>query len=201
MSIKTKIPSTELIDDLAKSALQGNTSALVNLKRINKQLVKTANQALTRLEKSGFTRYAYSRAVSYTETITGKSRFTTSEKYLEDVGDIVRNIRELKTFLNSKSATVSGNRQIDKEILETFELKGIRIPKESQDEFFDFLNSDEWEILKKDYVGSDQLVEDIARASNVKGANFENIINELSKIVSDKNQTYDIALEKLGVKL
>ena len=201
MSIKTKIPSIELIDNLGKSALEGNASALVDLKRINKQLAKRANQALTRLEKAGYTRYSYSRAVSYNETVTGKSRFTTSEKYLEDVGDIVRNIRELKYFLDSKPSTVRGNREIDNEIIETFELKGIRIPKESQDEFFDFLKSDEWEILKKDYVGSDQLVEDIARASNVEGANFENIINELSKIVSDKNQTYDIALEKLGVIL
>lgn len=201
-----KIPSEDLINDLGKQALTGTAeeraSALKNLERINKQLTKAANQALTRLEKAGFKRYAYTRATSYTETVTGGKRFTTSKQYLEDVGDLVENIRYARKFLNSKSHTVRGNKIIDKEILDAFRAKGMKIPDNKADEFFDFLNSDEWETLKRDFVGSEQIVENMIEASNIEGQNLEDIFAELMNLVDNKDDTtYDIALEKLGVKL
>lgn len=200
-----KIPSEDLINDLGKQALTGTAeelaSALNNLERINRQLTKAANQALSRLEKAGFNRYAYTHATSYTETITGGKRFTTSKQYLRDVGDLVDNIREARKFLTSKSHTVRGNKSIDNEVLDSFRQKGMNIPDSEKDAFFDFLNSDEWETLKRDFVGSEQVVENIIEASNVEGQNLKDVFAELMRVVHDKDQTYDIALEKLGVKL
>lgn len=174
----------------------------------NKALAGVANRRLTNLEKAGFERWAYDRAITHIESIDGKgaSRFN---KNLTDIVDLQLNIQEMSKFLNSKSSTVAGNRDIDKEIINAFrnksinlgeDVKFLKIKKVDVNAFIDIIKSDAWEELKKYHVSSEALIDDMIRLSNLteNKVSWEQVLNEYEKVASG-DITYDVALENLGV--
>lgn len=204
---KKKIPYTQPITaqqalTLRAKAKLGDESALQELIDRNKALAKRANSALARLEKSGFTRYAYDRAISYTESEFGMRRFTTSREKLPWIEDLQINIQEMSTFLSSKSSTISGNKAIDKSIVDAFRMKGVNIPKGQENEFLDLIASDDFETLKKAYVDSGTIIMDMVRLTNDSDykVSISDIQKAFSKVV-DNEATYDVALEELGYKI
>lgn len=174
----------------------------------NKALAGVANRRLTNLEKAGFERWAYDRAITHIESIDGKgaSRFN---KNLTDIVDLQLNIQEMSKFLNSKSSTVAGNRDIDKEIINAFrnkslnlgeDVKFLKIKKVDVNAFIDIIKSDAWEELKKYHVSSEALIDDMIRLSNLteNKVSWEQVLTEYEKVASG-DITYDVALENLGV--
>lgn len=204
---KKKIPYSQPITaqyalTLRAKAKLGDKGALNELIERNKALAKRANNALSRLEKAGFTRYAYDRAISYTESEYGMTRFTTSRQKLPWIEDLQINIQEMSTFLSSKSSTVTGNKAIDKSIIDAFRSKGVVIPKGQENEFIDLIASDDFETLKKSYVDSGTIIMDMIRLTNDSDykVSISDIADAFSKVVSNQS-TYDIALEELGYKI
>ena len=187
---------------LRAKAKLGDKDALNELIARNKALAKRANSALSRLEKAGVTRYAYDRAISYTESEYGMHRFTTSREKLPWIEDLQINIQEMSKFLSSKSSTISGNKAIDKSIIDAFRGKGIEISKDQENEFLDLIASDEFETLKKSYVDSGTIIMDMVRLTNDSDykVSISDIANAFSKVVHD-DVTYDVALEELGYKI
>ena len=174
----------------------------------NKALAGVANRRMTNLEKAGFERWAYDRAITHIESIDGKGakRFN---KNLTDVVDLQLNIQEMSKFLNSKSSTVGGNRDIDKEIINAFRSKSLNLGEDVKflkirnvdvNAFIDIIKSDAWEELKKYHVSSEALIDDMIRLSNLteNKVSWEQVLNEYEKVASG-DITYDVALENLGV--
>ena len=174
----------------------------------NKALAGVANRRLTNLEKAGFERWAYDRAITHIESIDGKgaSRFN---KNLTDIVDLQLNIQEMSKFLNTTSSTVAGNRDIDKEIINAFrnkslnigeDVKFLKIKKVDVNAFIDIIKSDAWEELKKYHVSSEALIDDMIRLSNLteNKVSWEQVLTEYEKVASG-DITYDVALENLGV--
>ena len=204
---KKKIPYSQPVTakyalTLRAKAKLGDRDALEELVERNKALAKRANSALSRLEKAGFTRYAYDRAISYTESEFGMNRFTASRNKLPWIEDLQINIQEMSTFLSSKSSTISGNKAIDKSIVDAFRAKGVNIPKGQENEFIDLIASDDFETLKKTYVDSGTIIMDMVRLTNDSDykVSISDIQNAFSKVV-DNQLTYDVALEELGYKI
>lgn len=196
------ISSRYALDLRAKAKLGGDVGqkALEELIERNKALAKVANNRLSRLEKAGFTRYAYDRAISYTDSEFGMNRFTTSREKLPDIVDLQINIQEMSKFLDSPASTVKGNRAIDMSIVNSFRNKGIDIPKGKENEFLDLIASDEFETLKKTYVDSSVIVNDLVELTSNYGVSIEDIYTAFCKTV-DQMRTYDVALEELGYKI
>ena len=196
------ISSRYALDLRARAKLGGEKGkkALEEMIARNNALAKVANQRLSRLEKAGFTRYAYDRAISYTESEFGMTRFTTSREKLADIADLQINIQEMSKFIDSAASTVSGNRAIDLSIVNTFRDKGVNIPAGKENEFLDLIASDEFEMLKKAHVDSGVAVNDMIELTSNYGASIEDIYIAWSKTV-DEMRTYDQALEELGYKI
>ena len=161
------------IDQLLLRATRGETkeireSALSELQGRNKALARRANIQLSKLEKAGYTRWAYNRAMSHIETTRGNgfSRFSGNSSDFSELKDLAWNIREMSNFFRSKQSTVGGNREIDREILESFRSKGVEISKSEEQALFDLLNSDSWEELKKTYYGSQDAIDMLVQVTN-----------------------------------
>ena len=195
------------VNQLLERAYHGETENIRNKAREeligrNKALARRANIQLSHLERAGYDRWAYDRAISYIESQSKylTKRFSGKEKDFDDLKDIAWNIREMSTFLRSKSATVGGNREIDREILEAFRAKGVSIKKGEERAFFDLLNSDSWEELKKTYYGSQDAVDMLVQVTN-RGRNttldWGRLEEQLAKVANDE-LTMDIALKEFG---
>lgn len=174
----------------------------------NKALAAIANRRLTNLEKAGFTRWAYNRAMTHIQSIDGEGakRFN---KNLTGVVDLQLNIMEMSKFINSSSSTVAGNRAIDKDIISAFRDKGLDVDGQTKyikirnadiDAFIDIIKSDAWEELKKCHVASGQLIDDMVRLSNLteNKVSWKQVLDEYEKVASGEI-TYDVAMENLGV--
>ena len=196
----SKAITTRYALDLRARAISGDKAAYEEMVERNKALAKKANRRLSALEKAGFTRYAYDRAISYTESEYGMKRFTTDLNKLKDIPDLQINLQEMSKFIDSKASTVSGNKRIDLNIVNSFRDKGITIPKGSENEFIDLIKSDEFQTLKKTYVDSDVLVSDLVDLTDNYGVSISDIAEAFDKIVHE-DVTYDVALEELGKKI
>lgn len=182
-------------------------AALEELIARNKALAKVANSRLARLEKAGITRWAYDRAISYTESEYGLRRFSTSKAVLFDgdlrsyIVNLQINIQEMSKFINSKASTIRGNRAIDLEVINTFRDDwGIKISKKEESDFLDLIASDDFQMLKKAYVDSGNIMLDLADLTNDYKVSIEDISKAFSKVVKG-DATYDVALEELGYKI
>ena len=144
---------------------------LPDIYQARRQLAKVANQRMVRLERavseiSGnkYTFGAYEIAQDYLEAtrptkITGAYRFSENLKQAnKSTEDILHEIAVLQSFLASKSSRVGGQKEIEKERMETFKSMGVT-EVSSLKEFYDFLNSQTFEYLKKHGYDSDDLVE------------------------------------------
>lgn len=148
------------------------------LKSLATKLSKRANQRMLRLEraKSVVTGESYSDYGAYREYAQdalspGRARFETNYSQWSDV-DIRRRIAKLNTFLNAKSSTVAGQREIEYKRISTFEsgkwgggrysddlAKTRKLGVATNKEFYDFLNSQTFYDLRNIGLTSEELVE------------------------------------------
>ena len=204
----SKTVTAQYARTLRAKAIMGDSSALLELEKRNKALARIANNRLSKLEKAGFTRYAYDRAITYTDTEFGMSRFTASKAKLEyDTKDLKSyivnlqiNIQEMSKFIDNKSSTVEGNVAIDNSIVNAFRKKGMVIPEGMENEFLDLIASDEFQTLKKCYVDSGVAVVDMVRLTSEYGVSIKDIEVAFAKVV-DGVRKYNTALNELGYKV
>ena len=106
------------INHLVRESYKGNKEALNSLKEYNAYLAKKSNARLIRLEKAGYDYFAYDLAMSYTKPAYGTNRFKTGG--FETPKDIRRQIFQMETFLEKKSSTIKGAKQIERDRLDRF---------------------------------------------------------------------------------
>lgn len=167
------------------------------------QLAKRSNQRLVRLERSeslvsgeAYRAGAYDIAVQYLKSSRdksgGKYRFSESKSYTktisEETGDtaydlyrIKRDILEMERFLSSKSSTVSGNRAIEAKRIATFEANDIATEVATDDEFYDFLNSNAYEYFTLNQFTSEEIV-DVYNTFREAGLNAQKIQEAFDKL-------------------
>lgn len=191
--------------------LRGQKYDIEEVRKLRKKLAKRANARLLTLEKHGYTKNAYRIATRYTEETRGKKRF--SESMLKKVGiEYLRDeIEALREFLTSKSSTIKGNKEIEKERLEFFrgvrkvdkegKLTGLGLEISDSEEFFKFLNSAEYKALANKMISSSVLMEfyDGVKESN-ENVKYEELLKALEEYRKGKVKSVDDLYEQFNLK-
>lgn len=149
------------------------------LNRLGEKLAKRANQRMLRLERatsaiSGESYASYGAYVNYAvpALTEGRSRFEENVSKM-NIHTLQSRILALQKFLNAESSTVSGQRAIEKRRIETFssgkwgrgrysvgELGLARkLGSASNREFYEFLNSSQFQQLLRLGYDSEDVVE------------------------------------------
>lgn len=202
---KTKLLTIDEIERLNKQAKKGSEGAIEALRKYNREISRLANQRLARLEKAELDYYAYDRAVAFTESEYGGSRFRYDYISLPSTRDVYDQVLEVQTFLESESSTVRGQRNIQRQRLQSFRDMGVPIPKNPQAEraFINFLNdSDTLDLLKKSF-GSEQLfgyIADMLAPRNTRTKRLQDLSNAFKKAL-DNEETLDVTFENLGIDI
>lgn len=132
------------------------------LKQAVENLTDVANKRLTRLEKTGLTQYAYKRLAKLQDK--EKPRFVKTVSY----ENLTATLNQLEDFLNRPTSTVTGARKAhvravselkkDRVTDEGIFMRGLEIDYENQNDFFDFLKSEEYKNMSK-LIASEDLQE------------------------------------------
>lgn len=211
----------DLYNDLYKNI---DKSAAEDLRRT---LAKRANQRLVRLERASstitgenFSSYGAAQiAYNYIKsTNPGKNRFREKKGFSGSYSELVNEILNLATFLESKSSTVSGQREIEKKRVETFQSgkwgsaykvgegpQRRSIASATNREFYDFLNSSIFQKLKAAGFTSEQIIEiydESKEKASISDEKFYTIMDDLFQNWMENATTPSISdiIEKLDLK-
>ena len=129
----------------------GKWLSLDEIERERVRMVNQANARLRRLEKKGYDRYAYERAMLYLKQSGKGTRFKRKKPSSPD--EILSQVDALTRFLESKTSTISGLENVEAKAVAQFEVRGFEL--KNKKEFFNFLSSSIYgELLKKQYASS-----------------------------------------------
>ena len=176
---------------------EGSNITVADLAKMRAKLAKRVNQQLRRLEKSkspvsgkAYKAGAYDIATEYLRE-TGRKRFSESPNYYSKIGEdgerdyslykLKREILELDRITNMKSFTITGNREIEKERIETFvDEHGLSEDVASDGSFYDYLNSTSYDYIIKSQLSSETLINtfDTYRDANKTGEEIQAAIDE-----------------------
>lgn len=166
------------------------------LQDVRRALAKQTNQRLLRLERAESVtggNYAFGAYDVLEEYLKNTGQLPKGDKpmrikerkdALDETSELRREIAALQNFLNSKSSTVKGMRQIEKIRLEKFESKGYKFADTK--EFYDFLNSSQMEDLKKHNFDSEQIRERYDEAREKVG--HDKAMEALAKVYEEFNK-------------
>lgn len=141
--------------------LRNDFTSLDDLNKLRLKLARRANSRLLRLEKKGLIGWAYKPAVRYTQKTYGSNRFSMRKEISDDPFEVIEEVEEIINFLNAESSTVTGVRNIESRITETFRKKGLDV--KNPKDFFDFLSSETYKQSEKN-LSSEQIQEVFDRA-------------------------------------
>ena len=162
----------------------------------SKAVSKIANKQLKTLEDEGLTKFAYKVAQ---HDIGGeekeKKRFYAGTNF-EKEKDIKKHMEKVSTFINSKTATPQGYKQIADDRINAFRAKGINIPIGKEEEFYAFLSSEAFKVLGA-YADSNQVLETYVDARNA--GEDANTINFAFLDFLNEEITFDEVQERLNV--
>lgn len=167
------------------------------LEALYKNMARTANQRLARLEKADRAFWAYDKATLFTQRAYGRNRFLSNPSEMTDKG-LIRVLEELRTFLGSQTSTVSGSKSVDRKIIKAFEKKGIKIGDKK--EFFNFLQSAQFKKLANKKLSSSVLIDYYVR-SKEQGDSLEEIIDELEEFRTGEVKGADELFERKGMSI
>lgn len=175
--------------------LRGDFTSLDDLNNLRVKLARRANSRLLRLEKKGLVGWAYKPAVRYTQKAYGLNRFSTRKEISDDPFEVIEEVEEIINFLNAESSTVTGVRNIESRITETFRKKGFDVKNPKV--FFDFLSSETYKQSEKN-LSSEQIQELFDRAVGV-GKTAMEIKQTLEDFNNKKINTIDELYEDVGL--
>lgn len=189
-------------DDLTKTDVYGSIST-AELREIRRTLAKRANQRMVRLGKatSEITGEKYdefgavTKVKDYLERY-GRTRFTesltgeTKEYSAMSRERLQREIVVLQGFLNAKTSSVAGQRRAEEKRVATFSAHGLgRIARNK--EFYDFLNSNSYNTLKK-FGGGNGLVseqiQDLYQRASDEGMSADEIQQAFDEYVAQADR-------------
>lgn len=132
------------------------------LKQAVKELSALANKRLSRLEKAGLTQYAYKRLGK----LQGKEKPHFSKRISDK--NLTATLNQLEDFLNRPTSTITGAKKAharavselkkDRVTDEGIFMRGLELNYENQNDFFDFLTSEEYKIMSQ-LIASEDLQE------------------------------------------
>ena len=175
--------------------LRNDFTSLDDLNKLRVKLARRANSRLLRLEKKGLVGWAYKPAVRYTQKAYGSNRFSTRKEISDDPFEVIEEVEEIINFLNAESSTVTGVRNIESRITETFRKKGLDV--KNPKDFFDFLSSETYKQSEKN-LSSEQIQELFDRAVGV-GKTAMEIKQTLEDFNNKKINTIDELYEDVGL--
>lgn len=159
-------------------------------------LAKQANDQIKQLKKAGIEHYAIEQADYYNKASGMKTnRFTVNVKKMNEE-DLKTHLENEIYFLNSKTSTPEGYNELTVDRINKFRDKGINIPWGKENDFFQFLSSQQFKSLAG-YGDSDQLAQTYADARNA-GIDVNIINEEFTKFQNDE-LSLDQVQERLNI--
>lgn len=154
--------------------LRGRFYSVDELQKIRRHYAHIANERLRALENADMAVYAYDVATHYTRMTRGSRRFSESKKFSEDPAVLKREIDALTTFLTSRTSTISGQKAVNRQKMQTFERKfGANI--DGKREFWNFLSSATFQALRRARRGDSDFYIEFYLRSKEKGLSNEQI--------------------------
>lgn len=149
-------------------------------------LAKRANQRFRDIEgKSKLHSFAVDKAKQYLRDTYGRDTFKQT-KNLRGI-ELKENLKKLQEFYESKTSTAKGIKEVQKKrekaLTETLppedkkKFKKMMKDTDRKSEFYEFLRTRQFEHLRKNYVDSNQLIEDFTKASD-EGFTIEEIMQQ-----------------------
>lgn len=165
-----------------------NVSASMEaLQAVRRKLAKRANQRMVRLERSAspITGKAYHvGAYDIAQAELGdRNRFSEKLNYSTDITELKKEIGQIQAFLNAKSSTVAGNKQIEESRIATLTNLGrdeeghtpISEATARSAGFYDFISSKAFIYLSEKQVDSEGLQEIYDYYTEKKGLSYEDV--------------------------
>lgn len=193
-----------------------NVSASMEaLQAVRRKLAKRANQRMVRLERSSspITGKAYHvGAYDIAQAELGdRKRFSEKLDYITDITELKKEIGQIQAFLNAKSSTVAGNKEIEEKRIETLTNLGrdaeghtpISEATARSAGFYDFISSKAFIYLSEKQVDSEGLQEIYDYYTEKKGLSYEDvqgIVDEYYKRASE-NETMTISFREIAEEL
>lgn len=193
-----------------------NVSASMEaLQAVRRKLAKRANQRMVRLERSAspITGKAYHvGAYDIAQAELGdRKRFSEKLDYITDITELKKEIGQIQAFLNAKSSTVAGNKEIEEKRIETLTNLGrdaeghtpISEATVRSAGFYDFISSKAFIYLSEKQVDSEGLQEIYDYYTEKKGLSYEDvqgIVDEYYKRASE-NETMTISFREIAEEL
>lgn len=137
---------------LLSRAKGGDDTALKQAVDLAVKEADRANKRMVRSERKGINNSAYREAQAFTRDITEKgNRFTKSKKRLKvDIELLEQQFYATERYLRRKGSTITGAKEIEKQVIEQFESIGMNFETaEDKKQFLNFLDSDMWNEFKK----------------------------------------------------
>lgn len=186
----------DLLLHLINLSNNGDSTALDELKREGKRIIKVANSRLRRLEKGGFDKvsYAYGQAAYYNQNYS-KNRFRINNTM--NIDDIASTIREARYIINQPTSLASGVKQFQNNFIDTLEAYGIHINPSDRTKFYEFVKSNTVQDLIT-YIGEYDTVMDII-ANNIekRRRSFMELYREFNNALVNK-ESYDEFITRMS---
>lgn len=193
-----------------------NVSASMEaLQFVRRKLAKRANQRMVRLERSAspITGKAYHvGAYDIAQAELGdRKRFSEKLNYSTDITELKKEIGQIQAFLNAKSSTVAGSKQIEENRIATLTNLGrdeeghtpISEATARSAGFYDFISSKAFIYLSEKQVDSEGLQEIYDYYTEKKGLSYEDvqgIVDEYYKRARD-NENMTISFREIAEEL
>lgn len=174
------------IRGLAWNASQGSDMAYDMLRDQNRRLAKLANSRMRTLEKAGYDMFSYDRAYTYLQN-QGKRRFSTKLPDPSEYKEIVNQMSELVTFINSRTSTLAGAKTaLDKKVEKISEFTGHTYTDAQKYRLGRILGTDSVSTLLREVRGNSEEVLEILEEVSATDAN----IDQLTSIIDRYLQGY-----------
>jgi hypothetical protein len=163
----------------------------------SKIIAQASNKKLADLEKNDIKQYAYELAQHFNEKVEKRktNRYYRGINFKNDE-DLNTQLDEMIHFFNAKTSTVEGYKTSIETRLDAFRGKGLNIPKDREKEFFQFMASDEFKKMGKEYDSSQ--VANLVNEARNKGYDIEDLKTRFQTYL-DKTITFDKIQEDFGI--
>ncbi len=191
-----------------------NVSASMEaLQAVRRKLAKRANQRMVRLERSaspisGKAYHVGAYDIAQAE-LGERKRFSEKLNYSTDITELKKEIGQLQAFLNAKSSTVAGNKQIEEARIAT--LTNLGRDKEGHTSiseatarsagFYDFISSKAYIYLSEKQVDSEGLQEIYDYYTEKKGLSYEDVQSIVDEYYEKAHETMTISFREIAEEL
>jgi hypothetical protein len=189
--------------------------AVAELREWNAENAKLANSRMRSLERGDMRRYAYNRAINFTESMYGTGSFKGGRATSLSDQDLIDQVQEIDTFLGRKTSSLRFAKEMERArgeyLTETLgiEVKSIarRIgvkPKSAITAFYRFLGTETVASFLKDVSGYYKVVLEgvatVIASSDDKKATVDRLVDSIEDYLAGAKR-YDTLLAELGVSI